>query len=121
MVTTTSTDCDSTPNELRNAVENLQSKSKPNATKGRAKAGTKKAVKTPKDSEVRLSILQAAFDQYLEAGGRAGMSGNVNPIIQLYGVSICGNCRLWTLEKECPVCANPGCLSQMAENMEVKG
>ena len=90
--------------ESENRAEKSTPKSKPNLRSGKARVGTKRAVKTPAECEVRLSILQAAFDQYLEAGGQAAMVESYGPTIRLFGVSVCGKCKLWTLEKACPVC-----------------
>src|SRR5437870_10007587 len=68
METITTTNCGSlTPNELGEKAEKSTLKSKPNLRSGRARAGTRQAVKTPAECEVRLSILQAAFDQFLES------------------------------------------------------
>jgi len=49
---------------------------------------------------VELAEVGATF----EAGGQAAMVESYGPTIRLFGVSVCGKCKLWTLEKACPVC-----------------
>jgi len=87
------------------------------------------------DLEVRLSILQAAYEHFLEAGGLAqfdrfealerGLKQGYLTIV-LHNTNACPKCKMWTSQTVCPNCktqlgcddANPGCLSQMAEQKQ---
>lgn len=105
MANTTSTDCDSTPTGQPNPADESPQKSKPNATNEKAKGATKKAGKKQSDSEVRLSILQSAFEQWLEAGGNADIGmGGTWLTLYLRDVRACGNCKFWTTQNTCPAC-----------------
>lgn len=99
-----STDYAFTPTASRAPVEKLPRKSSPNATTEKAKAGTKKAGKMPADSEVALSILQAAYEQFLETGARVRVRPEGGLTLWLMDVKVCGICQLWTLEKKCSAC-----------------
>lgn len=105
MATITSTDCDSTKAGLQGRAGKSRQQLKPNATTGKARDATKKAGRRQNDIEVALSILQTAFDQFLEAGGSSGISsGGGHLTLTIAGVQVCGICQLWTTEKACPVC-----------------
>ena len=84
--------------------------SKPNSPSEKGRGGTPKAAPTPNDSEVALSILQSAFDQFLEAGGLARlhqMPQSTILAIEIHGVVKCHKCEAWTTLTLCPGCGSP--------------
>lgn len=84
--------------------------SKRNLPSEKGRAGTPKAGPMQTDSEVALSILQSAFDQFLEAGGLARlhqMPQSTILAIEIHGVVKCHNCEAWTTLMICPGCGNP--------------
>lgn len=99
------TDCDSIQTESPSRGAKSRQQLKPNATTEKAKVATKKAVKKPQGCEVELSILQTAFNEFLEAGGQATIcSGGDSIRLEIMGAMLCGNCEVWTTEQKCPVC-----------------
>jgi len=79
----------------------------------KGKAGTKKAGKKQSDLEVRLSILQNAYEQFLEAGGlvqferfealERGLKQGYLTIV-LHNTNACPKCKMWTSQTVCPNC-----------------
>ncbi len=105
MADTTFTDYGSTSTGQLSPADESPQKSKLNATSEKAKVATKKAGSKPSSSEARLSILQNAFEQWLESGGGAGIgSGGGEIHLFLQGVHVCGNCKFWTVREICPAC-----------------
>lgn len=83
--------------------------SKRNLPSEKGKGGTPKAGPTPNDLEVALSILQSAFDQFLEAGGRAKLFPVPQSSIltvEIHGALKCHKCEAWTTLTNCPGCGN---------------
>lgn len=58
------------------------------------------------DLEVRLSILQTAYQQALAAGLKAqSQSRDGRVLIVLHGVAQCPTCQEWRAKGNCPTCA----------------
>lgn len=67
------------------------------------------------DLEVRLSILQTAYQQALAAGLKAqSQSQNGKLLIVLHGVAKCPTCQEWRAEGKCPTCATGTSTSEVA-------
>lgn len=60
--------------------------------------------------DASLAIFQRAFDQFLEAGGRARlhqMPQSTILNIEIHGAVKCHKCEAWTTLTKCPGCGNP--------------
>lgn len=131
METTITTNYDlSTKIESGKKVEKSLRQLPENLLPEKGKAGTKKAGKKQSDLEVRLSILQNAYEQFLEAGGLAqferfeaferGLKQGYLTIV-LHNTNACPKCQMWTSQTVCPNCKTQlGRESEMAENANLK-
>ena len=93
--------------ESRGRAERSRHGSKPNSPTEKGVVATKKADQKLSDSEVELSLLQSAFERFLEAGGQARlhqMPQSTILLIELWGVTKCHNCEAWTTLTTCPGC-----------------
>lgn len=107
--------------EFRAKAGRSQAGLNPSSPNAKAKAGTQKAEPTLNDLEIELSILQSAYERFLEAGGKAkvinirdGLSLGVASgvfTLEIHGVNICPIDDAWTTETKCPQCGKElGCV-----------
>lgn len=100
---------DSQTKEKRGPQERSRRRSKKFSPRDPVEGDMPQVVPTPNDLESALSILQAVYDQALEAGllaktHKTDVNGSPIFVLHLYGVRACDECRCWTMQAACPVC-----------------